>query len=258
MRLVKAQRPLISVIVCAHNEERYVDQCLPHLIRALDNFPNEIIFVADRCTDLTVKKAKKYKVKVIEKQWKRWKNSYAESLQAGYLKARGSFLSILDVDVVVPRNLFRDLLPLLKGRLTSVAASVVTYPDTFWNRVTNAWEKTYGVAPLGREPYGAARLLPKKVMDEIGGFRDVPSPDTDIDLRLFGRGYRSVAVPAVKVYHIRHVSPKTMVNGQLSNGRGRYALSVSFPRTLAHAIFRFRPFIVGGWLLEWQRTVQTR
>ena len=57
------RRPLISVICCAHNEEKYVDKSMPNLLKALKGFPYEIIFVADRCTDNTVEKVRKYKVK---------------------------------------------------------------------------------------------------------------------------------------------------------------------------------------------------
>lgn len=61
------RRPLISVICCAHNEEKYVDKSMPNLLKALKGFPYEIIFVADRCTDNTVEQVRKYKVKIIKK-----------------------------------------------------------------------------------------------------------------------------------------------------------------------------------------------
>lgn len=249
------QPPLISVICCAHNEEEYVDRFIPNLLNALKGFRFEIIFVADRCTDNTVDKAKKYDIKIIEKKWREWKNSYAESLQVGYLNAKGFYIAIIDVDIIVPANFFKHLIPMIKGNLASVAAHVVTYPDTLWNRVMYAWEKTYSVAPLGREPYGAARIVLKKALDEINGFRDIPTPDTDIDIHLAEKGYRSVAVSAVKVYHTRRISFGTMVDGQINCGRGRYALGISLLKTLGHALFRVRPLVIYGWLSEWQRSL---
>lgn len=252
---MKSRRgPTVSVIVCAHNEEEYVDRCLPNLLQALKDFSFEIIFVADRCTDKTVELAGKYDVKTFEKIWQRWKNSYAESLQLGYSKSKGALVGIIDVDIIVPQIFFHDLSMKLEGKTVSAAAAISTYPNTFWNRVMNAWEKTYRLAPLGREPYGAARLMQKKALDEVGGFRDVPTPDTDLDMRLAAKGYQSIAVSSVTVYHIRHVSLRSMINGQIVNGKGRYALGLSFMRTLGHAVFRFRPFLIGGWLLEWQRS----
>jgi glycosyltransferase involved in cell wall biosynthesis len=238
------------VICCAHNEEEYIDRSIPSLLRALKGFSFEIIFVADRCTDQTVDRAEKYEVKVIKKHWKKWKKSYSESLQTGYLHAKGVYVSIVDADVMVPIDFFRKLVPLVKGDVVSVAADVVTFPDTFWNRMMYAWEKTHDVAPLGREPYGAARVFLKKALDEIDGFHDVPTPDTDIDLRFAEKGYRSIGVSSVKVYHLRRMSLRTMVGGQINSGRGRYVLDRGFLRTIGHSILRFRPLVICGWLLE--------
>lgn len=247
------RRPLISVICCAHNEEEYVDRSMPNLLKALKGFPYEIVFVADRCTDSTVEKVRKYGVKVIEKDWRKWTNSYAESLQIGNLNAKGMYVSIIDVDITIPSSFFRDLVPMLKNRIASAAAKVVTYPDTFWNRVMYVWEKTRDVAPLGRQPYGAARVILKGALDEIGGFRDVPTPDTDIDLHIAEKGYRSISVSAVKVYHLRHLSLRKMIGGQINSGRGRYALDLGLARTIGHSIFRLRPLVICGWLLERER-----
>lgn len=250
---MKTKKPLISIIVCAHNEEKYIDKCLSNLVRALKNFLSEIIVVADRCTDKTVEKARRYPVKIIEKTWKRWKNSYAEALQTGYIHAKGAYISIVDADIVVPPNFFQELIPTVKNKIASIAAHVVTYPDTFLNRLMNAWEKTHSITPLGQKPYGAARILLKRTLDEIGGFRDVPTPDTDIDLRFAKRGYKSIFSREISVYHIRHITLKSMINGQINCGRGRYVLGISFPKTLGHALLRIRPFTVYGWLLERQQ-----
>lgn len=250
---VKTRRPLISVVVCAHNEEEYVGKCLSELIRALQSFNHEMILIADRCTDGTVERAKKYGVKVIEKNYRRWENSYAESLQLGFQNVKGTYMGIVDADTVVPPNFFKDALPVFRGRVASVSAEVVTYPNTMLNRIMYAWEKTRKIAPLGSEPYGAARVILKKALKDIQGFRDVPTPDTDIDMRLENAGHQSLALRSMKVYHIRQITLRTIVNGQINSGRGRYALKLGFLRTVGHAIFRIRPFTIGGWLLGWQR-----
>ncbi|PVX23122.1 MAG: hypothetical protein CW716_12885 [Candidatus Bathyarchaeum sp.] len=253
-----ANKPLISVICCAHNEEDYIDKSLPPLLKALECFPSEVLFVADRCTDRTAEFARKYDVTVIEKTWKNWKNSYAETLQTGYLRAKGKYVSIIDADIAVPVNFFKALVPQLGGDVGSVAADVVTYPDTFWNRLYFAWEKTYSLAPLGKEPHGAARLVLKSVMDKFGGFGDVPAPDTYLDMCLAKEGYKSVADLAVTTFHLRHLSPGKMVSGQVVSGRARYALGISFTRTLGHSLLRVRPLILKGWIYERMRTKNSK
>lgn len=256
MKSLSNRRPLISVICCAHNEEQYVDRSVPRVLRALEalkEFSYEIVFVADRCTDKTVEKARKYGVKVVEKDWGRWINGYAEALQTGFENSKGEIVGIVDVDILVQDDLFNGLLPSLEGRVASVDARVVTYPDSFWNRFGYAWEKTYDLAPLGRGHYGGARVLLRRALEEIGGYRDVFSVDTDVDLRLAERGYRSVSVGSVKVFHLRRVSPGMMVRRQVRMGQGRFMIGYGFVRTVAHAVFRVRPLVVGGWLMEWAR-----
>ena len=252
------QRPLISVICCAHNEEEYVDKSIPAVLNALHGIPAEVLFVADRCTDNTVELASKYDVKVIQKKQQTWENSYAESLQTGYVNAKGSYVSIIDADIAVPINFFTDLLPLIKEDVASVAADVVTCPDTFWNRVFYAWEKTYNIAPLGKEPHGAARLILKSALDAFDGFWDVPAPDTKLDLCLANEGFRSLSVSAVKTYHLRHLSLSKMISGQMTSGRARFVLGVSFKRTIGHSILRVRPLILQGWMKEWMNRNATK
>ena len=248
--------PTLSVIVCAHNEEKYVGKCLASVRKALRNFEGggEIVFVADRCTDGTVEVAKKYNVeKLIIKDWKRWRNSYAESLQTGLLHASGEYISIVDADIVVPEDFFEKLLPLLKGDVVSVSAVVETYPSTLINSIYRAWERARELAPLGREPRGAARVVLRKVLHEVGGFGDVPTPDTDLDVKIQRRGYRSLYFKGVRVWHIREISLKKIVSGQINSGVARYQLGVGFLRTLGHSIFRLRPFVACAWAVEWLR-----
>lgn len=101
----------ISVIVCAHNEEQYVDMCLPSIVKAVSKHPHQIIVVADRCTDKTVEKCKKYEVEIVEKDYRKWRNSYAESLQLGLKHAKGKYIAIIDMDVVISLDFFDVLLP---------------------------------------------------------------------------------------------------------------------------------------------------
>ena len=253
MKMAQRGKPKVSVIICAHSEEKYVGKCLSSVRNALRDIGNEIIFVADRCTDNSVEIAKKYGVsKLIEKTWKKWENSYAESLQSGYLQASGEHISIIDADVVVPSDFFEKLIPMINGRIASVSAQIVTFPHSFWNRVVYAWEKTHRFSPFGRNPRGAARVILKRALDEVDGFSDVPAPDTSLDLKLRRRGFMSVLSDSVKVWHIRDITLDKTVNGQLNAGRGRYTLGVSFIRTVGHAIYRFRPFTICGWLMERQ------
>ncbi|MEM1581499.1 MAG: glycosyltransferase [Candidatus Bathyarchaeia archaeon] len=248
------EKPVISVITCAHNEEKYVGKCLASVRRALRKIEGEIVFVADRCTDNTIKIAERYNVeKLIAKTWKKWRYGYAESLQTGFLNSSGQYISIIDADIVIPENFFEKTIPLVKGSIASVSAKVETYPSTLLNRISYAWEKTHEITPLGREPRGAARVIQREILHKIGGFKDVAAPDTDIDIRIKKEGFKSLYLDEIKAWHIRENTLKKIMNGQLSSGSSRYNLRISFIRTLGHSIFRGRPLVAYAWVLEWIR-----
>lgn len=232
-------KPLISVITCAHNEENYVGKSLNSVLRVLKDFKSEIVFVADRCTDNTVDIAKRYKIdQLVEKTWKKWQNSYAEALQNGFSYASGHYVSIVDADIVIPEDFFKELVPLVNDRTPSVSACVRTYPNTFMNRLFYAWEQTHEIAPFGREPFGAATVMLKRVLDEVNGFRDVITPDTDLDQRLEQKGYRSIYFSPVSVWHIRNITLRKTISAQLNSGHARYNMGTSIIKTRACSIER--------------------
>ena len=59
---------LISVIIPAHNEERYIGKCLKSIKIAAREISDEveIIVVANRCTDRTADIARHYGAEVLE------------------------------------------------------------------------------------------------------------------------------------------------------------------------------------------------
>jgi hypothetical protein len=95
------------------------------------------------------------------------------------------------------------------------------------------------------------------VLDVISGFRDVPAPDTNLDIRLVKEGYKSVLISAMKTHHLRHLSLRKIIRGQITSGRARYALGIGLKRTIGHGILRFRPLILNGWMLEWMNRKTT-
>ena len=104
---------------------------------------------------------------------------------------------------------------------------------------------------MGAKPWGACRLISRTALDQAQGFRDSPTPDTDLDLRLASKGYKSILVREVVAYHIREIDSRKIIAGQIGSGRGRYRLGESLLHTLAHATSRIRPFVIAGWLMEY-------
>lgn len=93
--------PRISVIVPAHNEEAFLDNCLKSLIA--QNYPKEsyeIIVIDNASTDATSTTAKKYPVTLIREP----RRSVVLARQAGFNKSRGSVIVSADADTVYPSH----------------------------------------------------------------------------------------------------------------------------------------------------------
>jgi glycosyltransferase involved in cell wall biosynthesis len=241
-----------TVVVCAHNEEVYIREALEGILKQ-STPPTLIILVADRCTDRTVQISRALLPKgsiLVEKRRSLWKNSYAENLEIGRHNAIGELLAIIDADILVPPRFLERLSAFYDG-WASVSALVRTDPRRGWlNKLVSFWERSYALTPMGREARGGARIVSLKALVEIGGFRDVLAPDTDLDIRLRQHGLRVRIDPALVALHLRRMSLARSIPYQIRAGRARRELGVSIVRTLAHSIVRLRPFVLYGYLQE--------
>ena len=185
---------------------------------------------------------------IVKKEAQEWRNSISENLEIARTKATGQALAIIDADMVLPVNFLEQLLPQLK-EYASVSAIARTDPTQgLVNMVVSSWERTYRVTPFGRQPRGGARVISMVDLKEIGGFRDVISWDTDLDIR-FRRAGRKVRLdPGLTVLHRRRMTLRRSIAYQIQMGRARRELDVSLGRTLIHSIFRLRPFVIYGYV----------
>jgi glycosyltransferase involved in cell wall biosynthesis len=240
----------LTVLVCAHNEESYIRKSLEGILRQSVP-PARIILVADRCTDRTVALAKTLLPRnsiVIEKGESLWKNSYSENLEIGRQRAVGEVLAIVDADILIP-HLFLEKTSESCLKWASVSALVRTDPSPgLINYLVSFWERSYLFTPLGKEPRGGARSVSIRALSGVGGFRDVISPDTDLDIRLRKHGDKVKMDASLVALHLRKMSLTRSVHFQIKAGIARRQLGVSPLRTLFHSIVRLRPFVMYGYL----------
>ncbi|MEM4680094.1 MAG: glycosyltransferase [Thermofilaceae archaeon] len=235
-----------SIVMCAHNEEKYIKRALESVFLQTVK-PEKVIVVLDRCTDRTGEIAREFPVEVIEKREKKWEHSYAENLELARRHVKSEFYAIVDADVILEPEYFETLLREVRDRDACIAGEVVTKSSTILGRLLSLWEKTYRLSPF-RRPRGCALLIRRKVLDEVGGFADVPAPDTYIQDKALELGYRVRIVPKVRAYHIREVTFRKAVKTQFSAGVARYIQGKGLTRTLLHSLARLRPFVLAGYL----------
>ena len=133
--------PVLSGLVCAHNEEARIAQCLARLA-----FCDEIVVVADRCTDRTVAIARKMGARIVSGIFP------VEGLrkEAGVAACQGEWIIELDADEAVPPALAREI------RDTISAAPVGDWyqvpVDNFVGEqlVRHGWGGSFGASSVAR------------------------------------------------------------------------------------------------------------
>jgi glycosyltransferase involved in cell wall biosynthesis len=235
-----------SVVMCAHNEEKYIKKALESVFLQTVK-PEKVIVVLDRCTDRTGEIVKEFPVEVIEKREKRWENSYAENLELARLRMNSEFYAIVDADVVLEPDYFKVLLCEISDKDACIGGKIVTRSGTFLGRLISIWEKTYRFSP-SRRPRGCALLIRKNVLDMMGGFADVPAPDTYVQDKALKLGYGVRVTIKAEAHHIRDITLKKTIRAQFSAGMARYVQRKGLVRTFLHSLVRLRPFVFIGYL----------
>lgn len=100
------RRPLISVIVPAYNEEKYIRACLDSLTN--QDLPKrffEIIVVDNNSTDKTKEIIKKFPVKYTFEE----KRNVVAAKQRGVKIAKGKIIASADADTFYPKSWLSDI-----------------------------------------------------------------------------------------------------------------------------------------------------
>ncbi len=102
---------MLSIIIPAHNEEKYIAACLQS-IKQQPFSDYEIIVVCDSCTDQTATIAKRYTKKIVEIK----KKNVSAARNYGANKAKGEVLVFLDADTTIAPNLLTEIHKTIKNR----------------------------------------------------------------------------------------------------------------------------------------------
>lgn len=231
--------------MCAHNEERYIKKALESIFSQTIK-PDKVIVIVDRCIDRTEEIAREFPVKIIKKEGKKWNNSYAENLEIARQHVDSEFYAIVDADVVLAPNYFETLLAEIREDDACISGEIVTRSKTVLGKLVSLWEKSY-VISTSRRPRGCALLVRKSLLDKIGGFIDVPAPDTYMQDMALKLGYKIRITRNSIAYHTREITLKKAIKTQFSAGIARYVQGKGLARTFLHSIIRLRPFVIIGY-----------
>jgi len=238
-----------SVITCAHNEEKYIERSLQSVFNQAIK-PRQVIVVLDRCTDKTSDIVRSYPVDfVVRKDEKKWKNSYAESLEIGRRHVESDYVAIADADIVLPVNYFEEIMRNLDETVVCISGRAVTTFPSMLGRILKFKEQYYDrFVHLGEATRGCCMVIKADFLDSINGFKDVIAPDTYVTQAAKESGLQTRLLSETTVCHIRQPTVGKVIANQLNSGKARRRQRISFWRTLLHSIFRLRPFVLLGYI----------
>ena len=231
----------VSVIVCAHNEARYLGACL-HSLLAQSRLPDEIIVINNASTDATRAVALQVpSVRVVDEPRK----GLVIARETGRHAASGDVLVYVDADCRAPigwlarveRRFLRD------PRLLALSGPYRFYDWDLWGRLLiRAYDYTLApvtqclvkhVLRIGTVFYGGNFAVRRESLERIGGFDtsiEFHGEDTNLGRRLF-------AVGKVGLFHdcYLHTSARRYV------AMGKGAVIRLYIRNFTSELLRHRP-----------------
>lgn len=176
----------ISVIIPAHNEEKYVSRCIRSVRAAAKRYGGEveIIVVCNRCTDRTAEIAEKCGARVLFNE----DRCIARVRNTGIWAANGDIIVTIDCDNRMTRGTLKEIAYLLgTGKYIGGGApirferySLPLYLNDLLCRVS------FGVTGL----YCGIFWAEKKTFEAVGGFADIKAMEdaaTAKALKAYGR-----------------------------------------------------------------------
>jgi glycosyltransferase involved in cell wall biosynthesis len=216
--------PRVSVVVCAYNAERTMEECLASL-RLLDYPDYEVIVIDDGSTDRTREIAERFPEFRMLSQENR---GLSAARNAGILAADGDVVAFTDSDCAVDP----DWLTLLVGRLCSEDFAGVGGPNL------PPPEDDWVAEVVARAPGGPTHVLLtdfeaehvpgcnmafwRKHLTDVGLFDPIyraAGDDVDICWRLQNEGYRIGYAPSALVWHRRRNTVRAYLKQQIGYGR---------------------------------------
>ena len=163
---MKKKKVHISVIIPAHNEEKYIKRCITSIKRADAHFSGntEIIVVCNRCTDRTAEIAKACGARVFYNE----DRCIAKVRNAGIADAKGKIIVTIDADNRMTKGTLAEIYKLLNtGKYIGGGAPIrfERYSFPLWCNDMMC-RVSFGMTGL----YSGIFWAKKETFDAIGGF----------------------------------------------------------------------------------------
>lgn len=98
--MLNDNRPLVSIVIKALNEERHIASAIESALAAIDEVGGEVILADSASTDRTVEIARRYPIKIVQMNDVR-DRSCGAGAQLGFQHSRGRYVCLMDGDMTL-------------------------------------------------------------------------------------------------------------------------------------------------------------
>ncbi len=167
----------ISIVIPAHNEERYIERCLDSINKQLltSKMDIETIVVLNRCTDSTERIAKAYGAKLVHNDSK----NLSEIRNAGVSEASSEWVITIDADSWMSNGVLSEIYKKAKNPKT-IGGGIVIKPERMSPGIAVGYSMMLVPALFLGLSFGLY-WFKKSDFDAIGGFDERLHIAEDVD-----------------------------------------------------------------------------
>jgi glycosyltransferase involved in cell wall biosynthesis len=236
--MLNRQRPRVSILIKALNEEKNISGAIESAIAALDGVSGEIILADSLSTDSTVEIAKKYPIRIVTLARAK-DRSCGVGAQLGYQYSAGDYVCVMDGDQRLYRGFLAAAIESLEAdqTLAGVGGVIVEREEGNLEYIKRATRDD-----PGRRPGYVTRLdcggVYRRTAIESTGFltdRNLHSGEEfDLGARLAAHGWRLARIDQLAIDHFGHRGSAYALLVQ----RVRSRMAFGAGETLRAALFR--------------------
>ncbi len=238
------ERPLLSLVVPAYNEERRLPQTLPRIVNFVQaqEYEGEVIVVDDGSTDATVKVVEEIAleapfVTLIRNEH----HGKGYSVKTGALAAKGDYIFLCDADLSMPIDeVSKFVPPALEDYDVAIGSREIAgarrYDEPYYRhlmgRVYNALVRLVAVRGF-QDTQAGFKCFARDTVHDVFPYQTMEGFGFDVEVLFIAqkRGFRIVEVP-INWYYMSHsrVNPigdsvrmfREIVQVRLNNWQGLY------------------------------------
>lgn len=222
------QRPRISILIKALNEEAHIGACLDVAVTEASSLGGEVVLVDSLSTDRTLEIARRYPIRIVQFAEAADRGCSA-AVQLGYQHAEGEFIYVLDGDMeLVPGFIVTALAELTADpTLAGVGGKLLDVGDamTAYDQRRYAAEQNFK-RPLFVDELGGGGLYRKAAIEAVGylAHRGLPAfEEAELGMRLRSAGWRLLRLPGPAVRHHGHRETNRQMFARLWRNRRAHA-----------------------------------